>query len=114
MPVSIASSLLLWSALLLPGAKAEPTQPQPRRAELVVCEPTISATIQSWPLDRSADWTISEADLEEEDSSDGGDDFVVYKERWNSLQTGLSDQALILRLGRSAFCPSLRSPILRC
>jgi hypothetical protein len=119
MPVSILTSLLLWSALLLPGVKADPSQVIP--LSQVSCQPEPGdflllerPTILSRSMDREDEWAIAEADTEEEESNDGDPEGIVSESHWIWLSHGHSGQLFSIRLDPGIVRSSVRSPILRC
>ncbi len=119
MPASIVTTLLLWSAMLLPGASAGSTRAVdglPALGQWVSAAISVDemATIQAWPLDTDDTWTISEADTEEEESDDGDGDRIVAESRWTSLKPADQGLASAIRHDRGAVRSSVRSPILRC
>jgi hypothetical protein len=115
MPVSIVTSLLLWSALLTPGARPEPVPSvsvDRTKARLIVAEPI--ATIRSWPIQDEYSWTISEADTQEEETGDGDPDGISSDAVWDLLPPTRPGQASTVRAERGFASPLTRSPILRC
>jgi hypothetical protein len=120
MPVWIVTSLLLWSALLLPGASAGPKQasegnPALCRQGSATPSLDVTATIRAWPLGQDGGWTISEADTQEEEETDDGDgDHIVSEIRWSSLRPVGLRLASAIRPDQGIVRSAARSPILRC
>jgi hypothetical protein len=115
MPVSIANSLLLWSALLAPGARPEPVPSvsvDRTATRMIVADPI--ATIRSWPIQDEYSWTVSEADTQEEESGDGDSDGISSAAVWDLRPPAHSGQASTIRTERGFASPLIRSPILRC
>jgi hypothetical protein len=119
MPASIVTSLLLWSALLLPGAPVGPGPsaeglPTLCRQGSAAIAPDAMATIRAWPLDEDGSWTISEANTGEEESDDGDGDRIASQDRWSPLRLLGSDLISAIRPDRGTVRSASRSPILRC
>jgi hypothetical protein len=117
MPATILTSLLLWSAFLLPGAEDVQTRDLPSSPAMghsMMTIPVNQTTIQAWPLDESPSWTLSEANSEEEDSSDSDDNVITAERCWTLSRMGQQGPASTIRLDRGFACSPIRSTILRC
>ncbi len=117
MPATILTSLLIWSALLLPGVKELPTEGS--SSSLASCRSTALApvhplTIQAMPVAGSESWLPSEATCEEEESSDNDDNVVVAERLWTLARLTLDGQTSTLRPERGFVLSPNRCSILRC
>ncbi len=119
MPVSIVTSLLLWSALLQPGATAEPSRSvQANPAVDGACSSSrfldALETVRACPLDEGYSWAISEADTQEEESGDGDGDRVFSSTHWSPRRTIGQRVGMTAQPGSRIARSAERSPILRC
>ena len=119
MPVSILTSLLISSALLLPGAR-DNSSPVLQFSQ-ASCHPEQDirllvdrGTIHSRSMDQPDAWAISEADNKEEESSDGDSEEIVSESQWIWLFPGPGGRLISIRLDHGLVRSSDRSPILRC
>jgi hypothetical protein len=118
MPATILTSLMLWSTFLLPGATVDQFRDLPSSVysdHSTTILPVELTTIQAWPIDNAAPWTLSEANSEEEEESTDNDDNVIVAEHcWSLPRTGLLGSSSIIRLDPGFAYSPLRSIILRC
>ena len=115
MPVSIVTSLLLWATWLTPGAGSDPVGPVGvDRAPIRITCVDLTPILRSWPLQERYSWTISEADIEEEESGDGDSDGISPVESWLPFPQSRQGHVSTLRRDRAVAKSSARSPILRC
>jgi hypothetical protein len=119
MLLSFLTSLLVCAACLHNGAKVEPSQGvQFSQASCLSERDSLQAlermAVKSRSMDQENVWAISEADIEEEESSDGDAEVIIPESQWNWLSHGQAGQFFWVRLDQRTFRSSARSPILRC
>ncbi len=113
MPVSILTSLMLWSSLLAPASRIEPVQTvessDPRRSPRFR-----SASIWSWPVSEPRSWALPDADTEEEETGDGDPEWLDSGAEWTSSRITSEGRVSPILRDRATVWHSTRSPILRC
>jgi len=109
MPVSILTSLILWSSWLAPAPSVISGPP-------VFCQVDDSAmtSIWSWPISTPEPWTYLDADTNEEETGDGDSEGLASESVWLSPHLFASGSISTIRLDPAHVCPSCRSRILRC
>jgi hypothetical protein len=115
MPVSILTSLMLWSSLLAPASGIEPAHPVKIDREVfraVVDDPTSS--IRSGSAQTPCCWDVPDADTEEEETGDGDPESFASDTRWLPPHLFSEGSVSPIRRDRSIFRHSARSKILRC
>jgi hypothetical protein len=111
MPVSIVTSLMLWTSLLAPASRSEPAHPT--TIDRTACFHP-SASLWSWPAPEPDSWTLPDADNQEEETGDGDPEGLASESAWLSPHLFAEGRISPIRRDRSIVRHSTRSPILRC
>jgi len=111
MPVSILTSLMLWSSLLAPASGIEPAHP-------VIIDQAIvndsTSSIRAGSAQTPCCWDLPDADTEEEETGDGDPDSFASDTRWLPPHLFSEGSVSPIRRDRSIVRQSTRSKILRC
>jgi hypothetical protein len=115
MPVSILTSLMLWTAVLAPASPIEPVHAVnvDRTASRVVADPSIHSFC-SWPGLGRCTWDWQDADTEVEETGDGDPEGLVSDALWLSPHLLCEGSFSPSRRNRDFLAQRTRSPILRC
>jgi hypothetical protein len=115
MPVSILTSLVLWSSLLAPASGIDSTRSvNLDRPTCCVADEHSAASIWSWPLSSPCSWTYLDADTEEEETGDGDPEGLASDAAWISPRLFSEGSVPSIRRDRFLVCQPTRSKILRC
>jgi hypothetical protein len=115
MPVSIITSLMLWTSLLAPAGRHEPDfAVNVDRTVSRAVDDHLTNVLCSWPVQAVGCWASLDADTEVEETGDGDPESLATEAFWLSPHDFSEGSVSPIRRSQAIAGQCARSPILRC